>query len=248
MATKKSDLKRKSSFEEVLFHKIQLNTPADFLKYFRMSYWITTLQLLNNQFKKIVSKKCSIANRLDLAQFWSIVGDDFILEITTLIKRFPIVTDISFAYCNNVGDETLKKFMEALKQDPKTIKKLDLFYNNRLTDKAILWICERFPNIEDLNIGRCMSVTDRALDKVASLKNLKKLSISSTELGLDSLMFLEENKCLERLKELNIKGCKKITKKRFDVCVRGHQRLTVISDFNDGHRGRGRSLNGGRSF
>lgn len=233
-----------TGLEEILYHKGgALLKPIEFLDYFPMFDWITNLELLNKTFQKLVKQKCDASTVLDLSQLWSLVGDDFEDEIKVLIKRFPNATNISFGYCHNMTDRLLKMYMAELCQEPGNITELNLFYNNKLTDESMQWVCKRFPNLQKLNIGRCMNLQERSIDKISNLENLRKLTLSSTEMGTEALMFLEENECLGRLNELDVTGCKKMTRERLEDSVGRYKNLSVISDVW-GKRGRLISKNG----
>merc|ERR1712150_102474 len=150
-------------------------------------------------------------------------------KIITLIKRFPIAVDVSLAYCNMVTDDSLKTILTELPTNPENIQQLNLFYNNRLSDSSIQWICERFPNLRNLNVGRCMHLTDKSMDRISNLLHLQKLSLLSTEFGTEAMMLLEENGCLKRLKELDVRGCKKLTDEKLAISVNGGKDLKVFS-------------------
>lgn len=236
--------------EEILYHKGgTLRKPIEFLDYFPMFDWITNLELLNKTFHTLVKQKCDASTILDLSQLWSLVGDkilvgdDFEDEITSLIKRFPNATNISFGYCHNMTDNSLKMYMTELCQEPGNITELNLFYNNKLKDESMQWVCKRFPNLKKLNVGRCMNLGEKSIDKISNLQHLKKLTLSSTEMGTEALMSLEENECLARLDVLDVSGCKRITREALEASVTKYKGLHVISDVW-GKRGRMISKNG----
>lgn len=220
-----------TSLDKLLTHKLQkLKTPIDFLDYFPMYDWITSMELLNRDFQRWVKQKCDQTTTLDLSQLWSIVGDEFIEQIQILIKRFPVATNVSLAYCHNVTDDLLTQFLGELCVDPLNIQELNLFYNNKLTDISFQWICKQFPNLVVLNVGRCMNIADKSIDKISNLQKLKKLTISSTELGTEAILLLEENGCLEQLTFLDITGCKNIGRDELQECLPKFPKLELKTD------------------
>lgn len=219
-------VKEKLELKDIMYHK--MHNPLEFLNLFPMIDWITSLQLLNHDYEALVAKKCQMVTELDLSPLWCILGDKHINEVQKLIQRFPLVKEVSFAYCHNVKDHTILQILENLKEKPANITMLNFFYNNQLTDESMVWICERFPNLVELNVGRCMRITCKSIDKIAQLKNLKKLTLASTELGEKSNDRLDKNNCLERLEILDITGCKNFTYRMVQKMGDANKKLKLI--------------------
>ena len=91
----------------------------------------------------------------------------------------------------------------------KQLEHLDLTGCANLTDKCLEEL-EGLTNLKSLNLQDCRQVTNRGLSSVAKLKNLESLNLTYcsqiTDAGLKSL------EGLSRLKSLNFQGCRQVTK------------------------------------
>jgi hypothetical protein len=132
---------------------------------------------------------------LDLSQFWSRFGSnefrDRVKSLEDRISHVDELENISFSWCNKVNDETFLHVLSCIAK-PEKVKRLELYYCHRLTDKGLKEMASILPNLEFLNLGRCMKITDKCIANLRVLKKLRYLSLKRCpNISEDALMTIE---------------------------------------------------------
>ena len=90
----------------------------------------------------------------ELNLFWCNLDSYFINSISE-IKGLNL-TSFRLRFCEGITDTTLKKLVES----QKNIKKLEVNCCSKLTNDAIITICDNFPTLQLLRIFKCFKITD----------------------------------------------------------------------------------------
>jgi hypothetical protein len=114
---------------------------------------------------------------LNLEQFWFRLGlckNDFFVN---LIKQTDRIQHVSFAYCSALTDGTLRNFLTVLAEKRCPLQSLNLFFCPQLTDNTTDFIVQTFPDLQELNLGRCVQFSGRSIRSLATLRHLRKLNM-----------------------------------------------------------------------
>jgi hypothetical protein len=120
-----------------------------------------------------------LIKRLHYGQFWSRIGILDNSYFITLTNSFKNICDINFSYCHFMNNSIFEQLIMRL-SNHHTMIRLNIFYCYHLNDEIINTIVQRFPNLTDLNIGRCHLMTERGIMKLAELTKLKTLNLVNT--------------------------------------------------------------------
>ena len=114
---------------------------------------------------------------LCLEQFWSTLGPDGERNVLALAQKMDRIDSISLAYCAGCNDKLVQSLLQVFVDKRFPLRSLNLFYLGQLTDATIIYAASHFPDLTELNVGRCMLITDRSMRELAKLKHLKKLNV-----------------------------------------------------------------------
>ena len=121
----------------------------------------------------------STITHLDLGQFWASIGtsDVDISYFVKLVSRCHHVKKLSLAFCTHLSDQSFFTIFQALPQQKARVTSLNLFYCYNLTRSGIKHVVEFFPVLEELNLGRCMKISNESFMLLQQLGELKHLSL-----------------------------------------------------------------------
>lgn len=135
------------------------------------------------------------------ALFWA--GADIKRDLTQPDRP---VLEVRFeeAYEDSVRDEQLQGKLKGL-FELKHLRSLTI-HSNRVTDAGLSGL-GRLKNLESLNLGACLSVTDATLKEIAGLTELRTLDLSFTSVTSQGFKQLTG---LKKLRSLNLNGMDEI--------------------------------------
>ena len=126
----------------------------------------------------------------------------------------------------SINDTKCLQFLDELEKNPQigtAIQKLSLCSDSWgypdepsgiLTDENFKKVIKLCPNIIELDLYRCLSLTEISLKKIGKLEKLKSLGLSSCINTTDRVITSLANKPIVKL---NLHNCRKITSTGFDV-------------------------------
>jgi len=144
---------------------------------------------------------------LCLEQFWAQLGLAHTDKIVNIVRTMGHLTKLSVAYCSNLSDVSLIQILTILAQKQKegSLISLNLFYCHSVTDVSAKYLVDHFPNLTELNLGRCQLLTEKAVELVGKLKYLKRLTLSSNpNLSEETFMLLDDGTSFPALTELDV--------------------------------------------
>ena len=162
----------------------------------------------------------------ELAKGVSLVEDTLIesirakssgLLIRPIGRKSPLLEVRVVTQHQEVKDEHIDGLIEIRDQ----IAKLDL-RDTSISNEACKTI-SKFENLIELNIRGCR-IDDRGARELSALKKIKRINAGLTDIGSDGLVQLSK---LSSLEDLNLWGCKALTKKT-DASVESRPGLRVL--------------------
>ena len=139
------------------------------------------------------------------------------LFIRPIGKNSPLLEVRVVTLHVDVGDEQIRGLIKIKDQ----IAKLDL-RDTSISNEACKTI-SKFENLIELNIRGCR-IDDRGARELSALKKIKRINAGLTDIGSDGLVQLSK---LSSLEDLNLWGCKALTKKT-DASVESRPGLRVL--------------------
>lgn len=139
------------------------------------------------------------------------------LFIRPIGKKSPLLEVRVVTQHVDVGDEQILGLIKIKDQ----IAKLDL-RDTSISNEACKTI-SKFENLIELNIRGCR-IDDRGARELSALKKIKRINAGLTDVGSDGLVQLSK---LSSLEDLNLWGCKALTKKT-DGSVESRPGLRVL--------------------
>jgi len=139
------------------------------------------------------------------------------LFIRPIGKKSPLLEVRVVTLHVDVGDEQIRGLIKIKDQ----IAKLDL-RDTSISNEACKTI-SKFENLIELNIRGCR-IDDRGARELSALKKIKRINAGLTDIGSDGLVQLSK---LSSLEDLNLWGCKALTKKT-DGSVESRPGLRVL--------------------
>eukprot|EP00823_Brevimastigomonas_motovehiculus_P004460 TRINITY_DN294_c2_g1_i1.p1 TRINITY_DN294_c2_g1~~TRINITY_DN294_c2_g1_i1.p1 ORF type:complete len:328 (+),score=51.89 TRINITY_DN294_c2_g1_i1:73-1056(+) len=170
--------------------------------------------------------------QLDMSPFWSALGiADKQSNFVSLFSRFHCAQHISFAFCHLLTDATLLPLLRTLTKssmNKQRVVSINLYYCYQLTEAVVAELPELFPNLEEINLGRCTgAVIERSLAPLRSLKNLKKLHLQNIPALKDSWLSPVDH-FSTKFAFLDIQFCSSVTEQCLDEVKIAHQSLKII--------------------
>lgn len=166
---------------------------------------------VNKRWNEIVQTSCrDYIDTLNLCQFWSRIGVLDTRLFRSLVSKFHHVRHLNLAYCNKLTTEILIDIITAIPSH-QSITKLNLFYCYELNDDSIDVILQLLPRLTELNIGRCMLLTNRTIDLLSDCDTLRKLvMVAIPNVDIDITNYLDDTTKFKSLRVLNIVNCMKL--------------------------------------
>jgi len=144
--------------------------------------------------------------KLDLGPFWAIIGSSHTDHLVNFVRQFLVVEHLSFAYCHNLDADTLFKIIAALPSSKHRLRRLNLYYCYKLNNTVISRLVRELPQIEYIDIGRCIHIDGDGVQELGILPNLKYLRLRY--LQLDANFFYSLDNSFQSLEFLDIKFAK----------------------------------------
>lgn len=143
--------------------------------------------------------------RLHLGQFWSRIGLMEPHYFTALCSKFHAINDLNVGYCHFITGEMLFTLIESI-PNYQNIIRLNLFYCYNLQDQHIEKLLTLLPNLADINLGRCINLTDKAFSLLAMHSPHLKVLQSNIlpRLTEESLMLFDDTTMFPSLTHLNL--------------------------------------------
>ena len=184
---------------------------------------------VNVRWREAVSTAQSfVIHRLNLGQFWSRLGVLDGRHFAQLVQRYRSVTDLNLSYCHFLTGTMLQQLVQALPQCER-LERLSLFYCYSLTDDAVIALLPSLPALTDLNVGRCIHLTDRTTRSLYALPNLRSLTLTSLpKLSEESLMLFDDPNFLHSLHTLVLVNVGKFSAVEVDELRGSRQGWKVI--------------------
>jgi len=171
---------------------------------------------------------------LCLEQFWARLGAPGTdsTPFVSLLSQMDGVEHISLAYCSGLTDAIAEQLFDVLAGTAERagrVTSLNLFYCYQLSEKTICGLADRFPGLQDLNIGRVPKVTLSALEVLGSkLKHLRKLNlICNLNLNEDAMALFDIDVKFSALIELDIQDTSMALQKYVDELKNTRPGLTI---------------------
>ena len=163
------------------------------------------LQQVNRRWQQdVVTARASFIHKLHLGQFWSRLGVVDVGHFTRLVSAFTSVTELNVSYCHFLTNQHLVDIVHAIPHYER-LERLNLFYAYNLTDDAVLALVPSLPALTDLNLGRCIRLTDRAVRALQPLSSLRSLVLTSLPaLSEETLMMFDDPAYLAQLQSLTL--------------------------------------------
>lgn len=117
--------------------------------------------------------------------------------VCELVVQCPRLTSLNLSGCVHLSDETLVSIVDACNK----LVRLEVGFCRELTDVAVCTVAARL-SLEELNLARCVKVTDESMLEVASQFTV--------------------------LRKLNVSACKKLTAKTLEALLEGCRMLEEL--------------------
>lgn len=164
---------------------------------------------------------------------------------TILKDSYSNITNAPLNISNEVEveEETFSSFLQSIRENPslgQNIKKLFICSDNNnptykptgiFTDNELEEIIDRCPNLIELSLYRCLSLTEQGYQHLGKLSKLQFLSLSCCCTGVNDKS-IEGLKGIDNLFKLNLHNCFKITDIALKTIVSQHVYLQKLSIAN----------------
>ena len=163
------------------------------------------IQQVNHRFYDgVYEAKADIITRLHLGQFWSRLGVTPTEHFLSLISGYRAVREVIVSYCHFLTGDTL---LALIKGTPsyERVERLNLFYCYNLTDEHVAAVLPLLPALQELNLGRCIHITDKTLRALRTSTTLRSLTLSSLpQLTEETLMAFDDPATMPALSYLSL--------------------------------------------
>ncbi|TMW57099.1 hypothetical protein Poli38472_003024 [Pythium oligandrum] len=134
------------------------------------------------------------------------ISDEFVGELTA---KLPDLEDLSLARCSQLSDVAVRAAFE----NCRNLRHLDVSDLPDLTDDSVEPIRRLGHSLKRVTIGRCLGLTDVAIEHIAIGANncIERLVMSSLAEITDAAIFTLQKHCLASLETLDISFCRNIT-------------------------------------
>jgi hypothetical protein len=176
--------------------------------------YLTLIELIyiqsvnRNWYQNVKIAQKYYTKNLHFGQFWSRISTLHLESMLKFVNQFEQIIEVNFSYCHLLTNDICKQILTNI-PNYNNIEKLNLFYCYELTDDFIEWITVQLPHLHELNLGRCIKLTDRTLLSIAKLPQLRILNIVyNPNVTIDSLMMFDDPSCFRSLQSFNVINCK----------------------------------------
>ena len=187
------------------------------------------LQQVNRRwYSDVYTARAHLIHRLNLGQFWSRLGVLDLGHFTRLTSAFRSVTDLNLSYCHFLTPYHLIDLVHSI-HNYERLERLNLFYAYNLTDDAVTSLIPSLPSLTDLNLGRCIRLTDRTVRALMPLSSLRSLTLTSLPaLSEETLMLFDDPAYLPSLQTLTLVNAGKFTVVEVDEVRTTRPQLRII--------------------
>ena len=187
------------------------------------------IQQVNRRwYHDVYTARGHLIHKLNLGQFWSRLGVLDLAHFTRLTSAFHSVTELNLAYCHFLTPQHLIDLVHSIPHFER-IERLNLFYCYGLDDAAISSLIPALPALTDLNLGRCIRITDRTVRSLASLQHLRSLTLTSLPaLSEETLMLFDDPAYLSALQTLTLVNAGKFTQVEVDEVRATRPQLRIV--------------------
>lgn len=184
---------------------------------------------VNKRWHELVNITCAEhIDTLNLCQFWSRIGVLDTRLFRGLVSKFHHVRHLNLAYCHKLNTDTLIDIITAIPQH-QSINKLNLFYCYELNDDSIDVVLQLLPKLTELNVGRCMTLTNRSIDLLSDCNTLRKLVIvANPNIDIEITNYLDDPTKFKGLRVLNVVNCTKLKQDIMNECKANRPNLRII--------------------
>ena len=163
------------------------------------------IQQVNHRFYDgVYEAKTDLITRLHLGQFWSRLGVMPTEHFLSLLSGYRAVRELNVSYCHFLTGDTLLALVKGTPSYER-IERLNLFYCYNLTDEHVAAVLPLLPNLAELNLGRCIHITDKTLRVLRTSPTLRSLTLSSLPLlSEETLMAFDDPSTLPALAYLSL--------------------------------------------
>ena len=163
------------------------------------------IQQVNHRFyDSVYVAKTDLIARLHLGQFWSRLGVTPIEHFLSLVSGYRQVRELNVSYCHFITGEALIAVIKGIPSYER-IERLNLFYCYNLTDEQVAAVLPMLPNLTELNLGRCIHITDKTLRTLRTSTTLRSLTLSSLpQLTEETLMAFDDPSTMPTLSYLSL--------------------------------------------
>ncbi len=145
-----------------------------------------------NQWPKLENFK-----KLDFSRNDHFTGE----ALLALLKKFSMLEELDISWCRQLNFNSIREWPNF-----ENVKKINLCGNCHLTDAELSALREKFPNLEEINLGCCDGLKFNSLDELLDFENVKKLNLPVSEHLTDEKLPALLRK-FPKLEELNLESC-----------------------------------------
>jgi hypothetical protein len=221
-----------SRLVEPLKHEGCRGTCATHILTFLTLAEIFQLERVSRGINKLANLTLTVMPHYELSQYWFMLGQVHTEHFCDLLSRAQNLSSVNLSFCHHLKDDHVKALISAI-PNKQNMKRLALYYTFELSDKVLEFCMSSLPNLLELNIGRCHSMTATNISRCLSRYGTKlvKLHLANNDHFVEDdtaeLMETIENELVD-LKFLDIRECPGVTKEYIAEVKVGRPGLTIV--------------------
>ena len=187
------------------------------------------IQQVNHRFYDgVYEAKADLIARLHLGQFWSRLGVQPTEHFLSLVSGYRAVRELNVSYCHFLTGDTLLALVKGTPGYEK-IERLNLFYCYNLSDEHIAAVLPLLPGLTELNLGRCIHISDKTLRTLRASATLRSLTLSSLPLLTEeTLMAFDDPSTMPALSYLSLVNAGKFSAIQVDEVRASRPHIRIV--------------------